>query len=205
MRLIDLTHTFDKEMPVYPGDPPSSLKQIASIAKEGFTDHELHTGMHVGTHMEGPLHMFKNGAYLSKIPLQCFTGRGHLIDARGHSKISGDLLKGKSIEQGDIVLIMTGFYHKFRSKEYYADYPEITEECAKRLVECGISIVGMDTPSPDCPPYKVHKILLGNNILIVENLTNLEELLDIFAFTVYAFPMKLAADAAPVRVVAKVS
>lgn len=205
MRFIDLTHTFDAKMPVYPGDPESSLTQIASIEKEGFSDHELHTAMHVGTHMDAPLHMIEHGMCLSEIPVERFLGKGHLIDAQGHERISGDLLDGVHIERGDIVLIMTGFSRKFRSKEYYTEYPELTSDCAERLVACGISIVGMDTPSPDRPPFPVHKILLGNGILIIENLTNLEALLNVPTFTVSALPMKLAADAAPVRVVAIVS
>ena len=64
-------------------------------------------------------------------------------------------------------------------------------------------MVGMDTPSPDHAPYKVHKILLGNEILILENLTNLEQLLN-KNFEVIALTPKLEADAAPARVVAKI-
>lgn len=48
-----------------------------------------------------------------------------------------------------------------------------------------------------------HKTLLGNGILIMENLVNLEKLLDIPSFEVIALPMKLQADAAWVRVVVR--
>ena len=39
------------------------------------------------------------------------------------------------------------------------------------LVERGVHLVGIDTPSPDRDPHPVHYILLGANMVIVENLT----------------------------------
>ena len=202
MRTIDLTHTFDDGMPVYPGDPASHLSQIATIEKDGFTDHILETGLHVGTHMEAPLHMIEGGKYLSDIPPERFTGRGRLINAVGRSEIGAELLDGIEIGAGDIVLVMTGHAAKFRGDDYYTSFPELTEGFAQRLTASGVSIVGMDTPSPDSPPFAVHKILLGGNVLIIENLTNLEALEGVDNFTVTALPMKLHADAAPVRVIA---
>jgi len=64
-------------------------------------------------------------------------------------------------------------------------------------------MVGLDMCSPDRPPFPVHKILLGGEILIIENLTNMEAL-EGKNFTIYAFPIKLQIDGAPVRVVAEV-
>lgn len=48
-------------MPVYPGDPKPTLEQVAFIAKDTFNDHKLTTVMHVGTHIDAPLHMIANG------------------------------------------------------------------------------------------------------------------------------------------------
>jgi len=62
----------------------------------------------------------------------------------------------------------------------------------------------MDTPSPDGPPFPVHKALLSEHILIIENLTNLDKLLEVNRFRVLAVPLKLKADAAPARVIAEV-
>lgn len=203
MKIIDLTHTFSDDMPVYPGDPIPELVQIAHIAKEGYTDYKITTGMHVGTHMDAPLHMLESGKKLSEIEPQQFIGRGVLIDARGKNVIDDSLLIGLSKEKTDIVLVMTGFYKKFHSPEYYESYPEISEPFAQKIISLGIKMVGIDTPSPDRPPFKIHKLLLGNNVLIVENLTNLEPLLGVSSFEVLALPTKFDAEAAPVRVLAR--
>src|SRR3989344_89535 len=162
---IDLTQTFGPVMPVYPGDPAPELKQITTIEKDGFTDHQLNTAMHVGTHMDAPWHMIAGGKRISEISPEKFFGRGILIDVRGRDQIGPELLAGA------------------------------------KAAELQVNLIGLDTPSPDRTPFAVHKILLGAGILIVENLTNLEQLLN-QKFEVVALPAKLETDAAPTRVIA---
>lgn len=204
MKIIDLTHTFTPNMPVYPGDSVPKLEE--SIDTENNIVHfHLETGMHVGTHMDGPLHMIPNGRKLSEIPIEKFVANGHLLDARGKEKIDVELLEGKNLQEGDCVLIYTGFDKKLREPAFYKDYPDLTENFARKLVELKIKFVGMDTPSPDKVPYNVHRILLKEEILIIEALNNLSELLDIENFEVTALPAKFEAEAAPVRVVARIS
>lgn len=99
---------------------------------------------------------------------------------------------------------MTGWNKKFGQKEYFENFPEITEKLAKDLIVCGVSMVGMDLPSPDKEPCLVHKLLFKNNILILENLTNLAELID-EQFEIFALPAKFHAEAAPARVVARIT
>ena len=115
-----------------------------------------------------------------------------------------ELIDPDKINPGEIVLVFTGFGHKYGQPNYYKGYPEFSIECAHRLVEAKIAAVGMDTPSPDGPPFSVHKILLPENILLIENLTNLDKLLGVNHFRVMAFPLKLKADAAPARVIAEI-
>lgn len=202
MPYLDLTHPFTNKMPFYPGDEPPELKQIATIAKDGCNNYQVTTNMHIGTHMDGPLHMIANGKKLSDISVERFFGRGKLIDARGKSKIGEDLLANVSIEAGDIILIMTGFARHFGEPVYYEKYPVITEAFAQKIIEHKVKIVAMDTPSPDREPFKIHKLLLTKEILIIENLVNLEHLMGVAYFEIIALPVKFEADSAPVRVVA---
>ncbi len=205
MKLIDLTHTFDDAMPVYPGDPEPEIIRLTDIPVGGFTLSQVKTCMHTGTHMDSPLHMFKNGKSLSEIPVEKFIGRGVLIDARGKEMIDDDLLSGVQLQQNDIVLVLTGFSEQYHHASYYSDYPDMTESFAEELVKAGVSIVGLDTASPDRTPFLIHRILLSGDVLIIENLTNLESLLGIVVFEVCALPAKFKAEAAPVRVIALVS
>src|SRR3989344_2042309 len=152
MKYLDLTHTFTDKMPVYPGDSAPSLVEATSVKEHGFSHYEIKTGMHVGTHMDAPAHMLEGGKLLSEFDAGKFIGRGHLADARGKTSIGTESLIGLDIVEGDIVLVMTGWYKKFGISEYYLKYPELTEEFAREMANLGVSIVGLDTPSPDYTP-----------------------------------------------------
>lgn len=204
MNYVDLTQTFTQNMPVYPGDPEPELVQSAHIDKNGYNEYQIKTGMHVGTHMDGPLHMIPNGKKLSEIAVEKFFGRGVLVDARGKEIIDRGVLDNISIKAGDIVLVMTGFSEKFGKSEYYEKYPEISENLAEELIKLGVKMLCLDSPSPDRPPFKIHKLLLKQEILIVENLTKLESLIGIPNLEIFALPAKLDTDSAPVRVIAKI-
>ena len=197
---VDLTQTFTDAMPVYPGDSPA---QLTEISQGGVVDHLLKSGMHVGTHMDAPRHMLPGGKNLSDYGVEKFFGRGVLIDARGRDSAGPELLEPVAIQPGDIVLVNFGWAGKFGRAEYFTGHPVLTEEFARKLVKAGASMVGVDTPSPDYAPYLVHKLLLGRDVLIIENLAELSKLGN-QAFEVTALPAKLRADAAFCRVVAKV-
>ena len=204
MKLIDLSHTFSETMPVYPGDTPPQFTQVADYKKEGYFGYRLNSGFHVGTHIDAPFHILPGGKRLSEINIEKFFGKGILLDARGKENIDIDLLHEKNIDKNCIVLIMTGWSKKFGQENYYKNRPELTESFAKKIVELGIKIIGMDTPSPDSHPYDIHKILLRGEVLIIENLTNLESLIGRGDFEIIALPAKFYADGAPIRVVARV-
>jgi kynurenine formamidase len=202
---IDLTHNFNNSMPVFPGDPGAVLVKTSDVLKGGITHFDIKTGMHVGTHMDAPSHMLVGGKNLHEYSVKKFFGRGVVLDARGKSKADVDLLNGITIKAGDIVLVCFGWSSEFNSEQYYLNYPEITPALAKKIVELGVSIIGMDSPSPDRAPYEVHKIFLPADVLIVENLTNLEQLIGKTDFEVIALPTKFEAEAAHCRVVAKIN
>lgn len=210
--IIDLTHTFTDAMPTYPSDPMATLRQSATLTKDGYVDHLLSTGLHVGTHIDAPAHMIEGGKKIHELSIELFSGKGVVVDARGKRALDVDLISGRSDlpfgkagpVSGGVILFCTGFYKKIREPEYFTDFPMMTEALAKELVKRKVTMVGLDTPSPDRSPFAVHKILLGAGILIIENLTNLEALLPHKQFQILAFPIKLAADAAPARVVAMI-
>lgn len=155
--------------------------------------------------MDAPLHMVEGGAYISEIDIAHFQGRGVLIDARGLNIIDENILDKYDICAGDIVLVWTGWDKKYRTDDYFKSWPVMTVPFAKALVNKKISLIGMDTAGPEMEDtFPVHKTFLPNNVLIMENMTNLEKLEKFQDFLVHAYPAKYHADAAPVRVVAEI-
>ncbi len=191
-------------MPVYPGDSAPKLTQMTSFEKEGYVDHQLTTGVHVGTHIDAPLHMVENGKRLSDFPIERFMGRGVLVDARNHPIITAALVSDIPMMHGDIVLLWTGMSAQYHQPSYYDAYPVMDESCARLLVDRGVGMICLDAPSPDRTPFAIHKLLLSHDILIAENCTNFEALDGVRAFDIIALPLKLDTDAAPARIIARV-
>lgn len=204
MTYIDLTHTFDEEIAIFPGDPPPLIKEMASINVDGFQMFEVHTGMHVGTHIDAPLHMVLGGKQINQYPAEKFIGRGVVVDARGKNMVEADLLEKVELREGDIVLVCTGFDQFYKEEKYFSESPQISFEFARKLVDAKVSIVGMDFASPDQSPFLIHKKLLTNDVLIIENLEHINQLIGKEAIEIIALPAKYATEAAPVRVIAKI-
>ena len=204
MKLIDLTHTIHRSIAVFPGDDPIQLKQIRTLERDGFNNYRLSTGMHVGTHIDGPKHMTTDTRLMADLPLEMFTGKGVLIDVSGEETITFRESFRTSIQPESIVLFYSGMDHHFGEADYFTTYPDMSEELARFLTDQHVKIVGLDWVSPDHEPYPIHDILFKSNVLILENLTNLDQLLHETSFEVFAFPLKIEADSSIVRVVARV-
>jgi kynurenine formamidase len=204
MAWIDLTMTLRHEMPVYPNDPPMELIAAANISTDGFRNSILKTGMHTGTHIDGPLHLLNSGDTIDTVDLDCFCGKTVVIDAKGQLLVELDAsIKNMDIEN-KIVLICTGYSANIEHNDYHTAHPILSMELAQYFVEKKVKAVGIDFPSPDKAPYLVHICLLSNGIFIIENLTNLEMLLNKEQIELFAFPIKTVTDSAPARVAARV-
>lgn len=204
-RYIDLTHPVTHNMPCYEGDPGVSLLQVSSFAEDGYSNFVLSTGMHTGTHLDGPMHLTSGITRVDEIPLDQLSGPGYLLNVAGRAIIDLEETALDNVLPGSIILFYTGFDQYYGQPEYYSSYPVLSVKTAGLLVDKKVKMIGMDCPSPDYAPYNIHTILLSNNILIIENLTNLSSLLRYREFEILAFPLKIRADSSPVRVAARIT
>lgn len=201
-KFIDLSRDITDNMVVYPSDEPVKLYQDRFLEKDGYNDFRLETGMHAGTHIDTPRHLLNEKTFISEIPLDRFTGKGCLLDVRGERVIGFKQEYTDIINSDDIVMLFTDYRDGYGTEEYFLNHPVVSEDLADFFVEKKIKMLGMDLPSPDRHPFRIHKKLLESNILIIENLTNLAELVNVKSFTIFAFPLKIRADASIARVVA---
>jgi len=204
--IIDLTHLIQDNMPVHPYDEGVRLYEDKILDRDKYNNSRLETGMHAGTHIDAPRHFLNSDMYISDFPLEQFIGHGCLLDVRGEETISLKNSWYNTVQENDIVLLYTGFSALSGKADYYErfnNHPIVDTELADFFVEKKIKILGMDMPKPDKYPFEIHKLLLSNNIFIMENLTNLEGLLNVPSFEVMAFPLKIRAEASIVRAVAR--
>ncbi len=225
MKVIDLSHTIHDEIQIYPGDPVPSIKRGLTHEKDYCHVDVVTLGSHTGTHIDAPFHFLKKGKKIDELPVQRFVGDGVLINVS--VKADRGLIEPEDVEpyedeiaQGDFVIFRTGRDKYFGTPRYYL-HPYLSVAGARRLLKMGVSLVGVDAlnvdptyyqntdsdqPARDLPDeaqygYPVHDILLGNDILIVENLCNLDKIKAVKG--VYSFlPLKLKdSDGSPIRAV----
>lgn len=204
MLIIDLSVLLSEQTPVYPGDPETKLEAITAVETDGHLDHYLSTVTHTGTHIDAPAHMLVGGKTLDKFPINHFVGRGVYIKVENNT-FDLKRVKRAGVEAGDIVLFHTGMSDHYLEPAYWKNRPAMSAEIARYLVENKVKMVGLDTGSADgrgSDDHPIHKILLGGDILIIENMANLDQL-EGKEFTIYALPLKLAVDGAPARVIAQ--
>lgn len=198
---VDLSWPVTDGMPVYPGDRETRLTQEKWLEKDQYNAYVLSTGLHAGTHMDAPSHLLPNASGMKEMPLSRFIAPGILLNVRGQKEIKRPILWEGTLT-GKAVLLFTGMEAAYGTEGYYSGHPIVSVELAELFVKEDIAFLGMDMPSPDLPPFPVHKLLLQAGIPIVENLRGLEGLTG--DFEVAAFPLNIHAEASPVRAVARV-
>jgi kynurenine formamidase len=201
---IDLSIPMTDLMPVYPGDEPLHLIKVNELTQDGFNNFRLSTSMHTGTHIDGPMHLTQSEKYLCELPLEQFIGMGCILNATNTKNILRTTEYELRVQPQSIVLLHTGMSRLFGRKGYFSDYPIMSEELARLFIEYQVKMVCIDSPSPDRPPYEIHKLLLENGVLIAENLTNVDKLLSIKKFEVIALPLNIFTDSSPARIVARI-
>jgi kynurenine formamidase len=200
MKIIDLSHPIQSNMPVYPGDKDVAIVIEKTWEKDGYQLSSLISSMHAGTHIDSPSHMSESVTLMKDIDLSCCIGQGVLVDVRNKTLIEVSDISSAVIREDDIIIFLTG-WSKYYGTDKYHEHPALSEELADFLVLNKVKMIGLDMPSCDHYPYPVHKILMKAGILIAENLCNCESLLD-YCFDLYAIPLRIEAEASLARVFA---
>lgn len=223
MKVIDLTHLIYSDMPVFPGDEKPYFEKVSTLESDGFRESKIMMNSHTGTHIDAPAHMLGKSQYLDNIHIEHFIGKAIILDFSHIDKsmasesqlkdyidkyiIDVNLLKvyKENIEKAEFIIIKTGWSKYWGEEKYYKNFPCLSEEAAQWLSQFTLKGVGVDTISIDdmeSTAFPVHKALLKKNIIIIENLTNLEEVSK-EQFILSVMPLKNKyADGSPVRAVA---
>lgn len=208
MKAIDLTHYIEPSMPVYPGTEPPVIKQATSIAADGFAEKWLAMYSHTGTHIDAPGHILAGRPTLDAFSVDTFLGQGLVVDLasaglRSIERADLEPWAGRIVAK-EFVLFHTGWAARWGSADYFEDFPVLSPAAAQWLGSCGLKGIGLDCLSVDpvdVTDMAIHRILLGQELVIIENLCNLEQLVD-RQFLFAALPLKLHdADGSPVRAV----
>jgi len=212
-RIIDLSLQLEPATPVYPDYQPFQVAVLEttedppSKGRRSLNSSRIAVGLHCGTHMDAPFHFIEGARTIDNIPLQQCAGPALLIRLPEHTR--GGVIEASALEphsqrlrQLRKVVLDTGWRENWGQAGYFSEHPLISGAAARFLVECGVHLIGVDMPSVDRPPFEAHLEFLGNNVVIIENLVNLEQIQG-DVFELIALPLKLKArEASPVRAIA---
>ncbi|WP_128543525.1 cyclase family protein [Larkinella soli] len=186
-RLIDLSHVIESGMITYKGLPAPLICDFLSreasraIYEEGteFQIGRIEMVSNTGTYIDCPFHRYEDGNDLADTPLSAFVDlEGIRIDARSIQAIDETFFQGRDLA-GKAVLVFTDWSRHWRTDTYFENHPFLTAGAADLLARSGVRLVGIDSHNiDDTRPRSrpVHSILLKQEILIVEHLTNLGRL-----------------------------
>ncbi|PIN84529.1 MAG: cyclase [Nitrosopumilales archaeon CG11_big_fil_rev_8_21_14_0_20_33_24] len=212
MKPLDLTLTISTSIPTFPDSPKPQFILWSTLKEDKYNLELLFLSSHTGTHLDAPYHFVKNGIKIHQIPLDRLLGNGILIKIKkekNQSITKNDLIsferKNGNIPKHSSIFFYTEWQKHLNSDYYFINNPGLSESAATYLVSKRINLVGIDSPSIDlgqAKNFRVHKILAKNNILIVENLSNLNKISS-KQFDFVILPLKLKdATGSPVRAIA---
>jgi len=230
-RVVDLSHSFDKDTIYWPTSPSGfELKELSHAVTPGgwfYASNSFCTPEHGGTHLDAPIH-FAEGKWTSdQIPVDRLVGPAVVIDIRDKAGLTDYRLtaddvrawekRNGTIKPGSIIVLRTGWFTRWPDRlRYLGDdtpgdasklhFPSYGEDAARILVtERRVAAIGVDTASIDYGQSKdfiVHRVANGENVIGLENLANLDVLPERGAWIV-ALPMKIAGGSGgPLRAIA---
>jgi len=216
MKIVDLSLPIEEGMMTFPTywHPVVEVTILGRHGIEGRETRKVVLGTHTGTHADAPRHFIPNGRTIDEIPLDVLIGPATVADFTGCKALQAIDVADLKQKVGDKVpprlILRTGWSEHFGNLKFYNEYPFLSENAARWLVENGVRLIAMDTPSPDNPAHSRgtpkdspnHKVLLGAGVVLVEYLTNLRSL-TASEVELIVMPLKLrGCDGSPVRCVA---
>jgi arylformamidase len=190
MKVVDLTFNIEQGMTTFPvpWHPHVEINIMGRLGIEKRETRRLVLGTHTGTHCDAPRHFIEGGRTIDEMEPELLVGEAALIDLRDvpeKSEVGLELLQSRMPDEvPSRVVLRYDWCGHWGDMSYYSDHPFLSEAAAQWLIDQGVKLLAMDTPMPDNPEHgmgcdidsPIHKIILGNDAMLVEYLCNLKEL-----------------------------
>lgn len=209
--LVDLSMPLSPKTVPVPGHPEPSFAPLHVLERDGLRNTVMSLSLHTATHIDAPSHFIADGATIDEVAIDRFRRPGMRLDLTAcepGAEIGLPQLVSAGFEQaacrGAIVMLATGWADRaFETPQLYGGNPYLSLDAAEAIASAGPSAIGLDFAVDRGKPFPNHVVLLGGDVLLIENLMRLPELPP-DGFTVSAFPLRIAGEnGAPARVVAE--
>ncbi|GAC1392404.1 MAG: cyclase family protein [Ktedonobacteraceae bacterium] len=204
---LDVSVPLYTGMAHWPDNPPVEIERAMSIDRGDTANvSKISLGAHTGTHMDAPLHFFKDGISIDQMPLIATMGRARVIEISDPESIKPAELERHAIQLGERLLFKTRNSERaWHTDDFVKDFVYISKEAAAYLAKMQVQTVGVDYLSvggffKDGP--ETHYALLGAGIWIIEGL-NLSQV-QAGDYDLICLPLKLrGSEGAPARAVVR--
>ena len=186
MRIYDISQEVFS-CAVYPGDPkPEKQTLCATASGDLYNLTAISMCAHNGTHIDAPFHFLSDGKTVDRMDLSVFVGECYVAWNDGDVTAADARRIMKKADGVERILI--------------AGKATVTNEAAEVFAQCRIRLLGNEsqTVGPENAPMQVHKILLSQEIALLEGivLTDVPQ----GRYFLSAAPLNLGgADGAPCR------
>jgi kynurenine formamidase len=223
-RVIDLSQNLFPAMPSWQTQPELKYDAVKKVVRDGSNVTVItQMSMHMGTHVDAPLHSIQEGRTIDQYTLEQFMGEGVVIDLRaktpGQEITEADLRSfDDTIGERDIVFMCTDWSkRRGLNADYLYRWPYLGQAGCSYLVKKRVKAVGTESmsiagwsgsvptqgPISKYPASEIHRILLEAGILVIEGLSNLSAVLGdrkhSRAFFVFAPLNFVGSEASPCR------
>jgi arylformamidase len=176
-RYLDISVPTSSRTTVYPGDPspevswPHWSRDRGDVASVGF----YRGGLHHGTHVDAPWH-FVDGPRLDEIPLDRWLGPCWVADLTAETEcVHAAALQNAGIppDTKRLLLKTRNSQSDYWHEPWNPNFIHIDRSAAQWCVQQGLWTVGLDYLTVDSPretDFPAHRTLLGNGIVLIENL-----------------------------------
>lgn len=192
--LIDVSINDDLNT-IYEGSVEPEKVQHLTIEKDGANLMWYKRDLHYGTHMDSPLHFVKDGKLMSEINSELFRGECEVIEL---DTLDYEYLKTIKPQKNIVFLKCNNTLHL--NEKFNKDFLAFNVDNAEWILENDIDMIGIDYLSIESYHSNgdAHRKILGAGVLVLEALDLHKVEPGIYKY--YAFPLKLNAEASPVRV-----
>ncbi len=173
--IYDISMPLSEHTPVWPTSEKFNIRWTKNIKKDGVNESELYLNTHTGTHIDLPFHFLESGKKMGDLSLERLIGKAVVLEYPGERDVNSKFLKTVDIPSDcDKLLIKTSnSSNRVDKSEFIKSYIALGMEGAEWIVEKGINLVGIDYLSIEQfseTENLIHKILLKNDIIILEGL-----------------------------------
>lgn len=202
MKMIDISRLIAAESVTFPGDTPVSFELEATVEKDNYRQLAMHNWSgHLATHVDAPNHVIKSGESIEQMPIDRYFLPAVVLESNddvvGENDVPDEDLSGCA------VLFKTRNSDVSDSAPFDESHVYLSQSAADRLIEKQVAMVGIDYLSVDRfddELLTVHRMLLENNVLLLEN-TNMSNVAP-GRYQLVAFPLKISGgDGSSVRAV----